>query len=237
MPPRRDERHENDPERHGLLVVPSLQEGRDDADEQGDDGQVVRRVEAAAQAVREDEERRAREARDEVRRLDHRERDQVADEVQSQAHLRRRTGEKQDHSANEGREREQRRRRDRRPSAGNARHASHARPAARGLVDRQQHEREPERKQVVDDAKDDHRAEQPGRLDVPAEQRDEGELEHPQPAGDVAHQSRNLREHERAEHHPERQVRRWKRQDGPEDRRHQHPVHERDGQLDERHPA
>jgi len=43
--------------------------------------EIVRAVEAAAEAVRQNEQRRTREARDKVRRLDDRERNEVPDEI------------------------------------------------------------------------------------------------------------------------------------------------------------
>ncbi len=237
MPACREESQQDDGERGGFLVVPPLEKRGDDADEKRGDGEVVRGVEAAAEAVCEDEECRARQACDEVGRLDDRERDQVSDESQPEAHLRRRAGEEQDHAADEGRDREECGCGEWHPTARDASGARQPRLAARKLAGREQHERDRERKEIVDDAEYDHRAEEPGGLDMAAEQRDECELEHTQAAGHVAYQAGHLRKHECGEHDAEGHVRRRLWQHGPEHRGHEQPVHDRNGDLRHRDPA
>ena len=73
--PARQQRRQHDGEEDRLLVVESLQQRRDHAHGQQDDGDRPGRVEAELEPAREEEQPGARDAPDEVRCLDHAERE------------------------------------------------------------------------------------------------------------------------------------------------------------------
>ena len=160
----------------------------------------------------------------------------MPDEPEPQPHLGCRAGEEEDHPADKRRERKQRGGRNRNPTARYACGARHLRPAARKLAEAKEHERNRQRKKKIDDAKHDHGAEEARRFCVAVEQRDKRELEHAEAAGNVAHESRHLRQCKCAEHHAERQARRRERKNRPEHGGHEDPVDDRDRGLRKRHP-
>src|SRR6185437_219427 len=119
-----DERAEHHREENRLLIVELLEQAEQDARTEQQGGEVIRGVQSALQAAREQQQRRARETAKEVRDFNDGEREKGAEPSEPAGQRRRRPGEEQDRAGQERRRGEHTRHDRGRDVAGDAREAA-----------------------------------------------------------------------------------------------------------------
>ncbi len=228
----RRERRSHRRQHQSLFPIEALRErGRAAADEQRE-REPVGGVDALLQRAREQQQTHAHHAAEQMRDLEHRKRQQPREQLDAMGDGGRRTREQQDHARSKRRDREGARQQLRHPAGepftGDAQRAA----ALEDLEAREQHEREAERDQVVDDPVREEGCERHVARDPGCEQQHHHRLEDAEARGHVTHQAHDLREQEHA-HEAEEAEARHCREQHVEHRRSQRPVERRDRDLRE----
>ncbi len=195
--PARQQRREHDGEQDRLLVVESLQQRRDHAHGQQDDGDRPGRVEAELEPAREEEQPGARDAPDEVRCLDHAEREHAFQQPEAPLGGGRGPGSEQHDPGKEARGREHLR--SRQPAAEPRRHARQVLAPPAHLARSQEPGRDQQRDDVVDDPVGEQGGEQRRARRGAREELQQHHLEDPESGRDVARDPGDLGHQEHAD--------------------------------------
>ena len=159
---RRQQGRQHDRQIERLLPVQPLQQGKDDAGGEHAGRGPIGRIQAAAQAQRQHQQRQPGEAAEEMRQLDQGQRRQWAQPVQPIGHCRRGTRDQQHDAADEHQRRQQRRQDQLRPAAGEVQPLDDDPAGDIGLVQGEDDGRQQQRQHVVDQPVDHEGAATPG---------------------------------------------------------------------------
>jgi hypothetical protein len=181
-----DDEHECENGR--FLVVPALEERRDDPRRNDSHGRQPRAIQPPREALRQQQQRGARDASEEMRSLDHAERQHTIEKRETARGGRRRAGEQQDDPGDEREHREYARREllgqpvECRPDA------RRLRPSLRKLVGNKDDKRDGKRQQVVDRSIHEQWRQQRLRRQVRVQQQNHQSFEHADTTRHVARQ-------------------------------------------------